>query len=811
MEHHHCGAALPSPHRPTRSFIAFCLPLLLLGLLAAPTSALSASPNRDIAVCPGGPPQCEFAAIQPALDAAAPGDRVLVAPGVYTGQLTLKSGVTLSSTAGAEGTIVRALEGPIVTGNSVVSATVRGLTISGQGMMTGTVGIDLHDSELSLFDSILSDFKGRDGVQGAPGGETAIALRSAGASRLALDGVTIQGVYGGAGLAGVSGGEAGGDAVGIMATGEVQLAVTRTTFRDLHGGAAGGFGNPSSCTGHGGNAQAVRTSGEVALTVSESRVSGLAGGAPCRGYAAGCPDGGGGLVGISASGGSVLVRDTRFQISGVPVADNNPTGVGVLTAGTHATRLEGVTVTSVSTASAAEQAAALPVGADSPFCRVPAASFVGVVSDDDELLAITGMTVQGLTGVGRGRAGGVEASRAGDVIATGNQISNLSGGCVGTTAYGFDLSGVGSALVLANRITDLHSGDGPSELYYLDGGYDGGSAFGVRVTASATATVTVASNVIASLTGGAGSSMQNYLFPVPGRNGGDAVAVSISGGLAHIANNTLYQTVAGRPGMLPKPGQPGHSAALWVTGEASARATNNVLAQHAAGVLGAAPAAIRLSSNDLWGNVADYAGVAPGVNDVHLAPGFMDANASDFHLRPDSALVDAGSNRELLPNDIDGEPRPQDGNGDKVAVADIGADEYWPGLHGVMTVDPDAAHPGDVLTYRVDLSISTPPYAASSVGFTDALPGGLPYVPGSLRASGGAASEAGGTIRWSGSVSRAAPVSLTFQARVGDEPGPRSLLNVAELQDGASAPVELSARAWIDPRTFYLPTISWLP
>jgi len=49
---------------------------------------------------------------------------------------------------------------------------------------------------------------------------------------------------------------------------------------------------------------------------------------------------------------------------------------------------------------------------------------------------------------------------------------------------------------------------------------------------------------------------------------------------------------------------------------------------------------------------------------------------ADFHLTPHSPAIDAGTNSDLAPVDIDGNPRPVDGNGDGTSVVDIGAYEF---------------------------------------------------------------------------------------------------------------------------------------
>jgi hypothetical protein len=56
-------------------------------------------------------------------------------------------------------------------------------------------------------------------------------------------------------------------------------------------------------------------------------------------------------------------------------------------------------------------------------------------------------------------------------------------------------------------------------------------------------------------------------------------------------------------------------------------------------------------------------------------------NWGDYHLRPGSPCIDAGTNLSaIITNDLDGNPRPRDGNGDGVATFDIGPYEIKPPL-----------------------------------------------------------------------------------------------------------------------------------
>jgi hypothetical protein len=87
---------------------------------------------------------------------------------------------------------------------------------------------------------------------------------------------------------------------------------------------------------------------------------------------------------------------------------------------------------------------------------------------------------------------------------------------------------------------------------------------------------------------------------------------------------------------------------------------------------------------------SDYSGpttsdTGPGsiteTNHLTAAPGFL--SVSDFHLRADSPLIDAGDPAALgsgeSATDLSGQPRITDGNGDCSARRDVGAYEFQPG------------------------------------------------------------------------------------------------------------------------------------
>jgi predicted outer membrane repeat protein len=78
-----------------------------------------------------------------------------------------------------------------------------------------------------------------------------------------------------------------------------------------------------------------------------------------------------------------------------------------------------------------------------------------------------------------------------------------------------------------------------------------------------------------------------------------------------------------------------------------------------------------------------------GIGNITNAPLFVDAAAGNYRLRPDSPCIDAGTNLSaIITNDLDGRPRPVDGNGDGVAAFDIGAYEFR-----VLLVSQDSLNP----------------------------------------------------------------------------------------------------------------------
>ena len=158
---------------------------------------------------------------------------------------------------------------------------------------------------------------------------------------------------------------------------------------------------------------------------------------------------------------------------------------------------------------------------------------------------------------------------------------------------------------------------------------------------------------------------------------------------------SLYGCSVGRCTIVDNIGPGG--AVAWLDGTQSNTIESNIVAYNESGLSGVEPAT-PVGNNCVYGNTLfDYQGFAPGIVDLNVDPLFVDLVNGDYHISGSSPCVDAAVQGLLFPSaaerDMDDQPRYVDGNGDGVAQADIGADEYLPGPY-VVTAPAELFVPG---------------------------------------------------------------------------------------------------------------------
>jgi hypothetical protein len=651
-----------------RPRIAFIFTILLFWLIIV--SPTIATPTNEITVCSTG---CDYAVIQPAIDAATSGDTIVVATSVYTGQLNLRSNITLTAQDGPANTIITALSSPIISGSDIYSVTVQGFSIQGSPVVSISNGIVLTNSSVMISNVIIGNLYGANGTTIYSNGLTAIGLQLSGSISVTLSNSIIENVAGG--NADVDSSGQGGDGIGVAAFGDGQLLVLSSTIHSVVGGAAGlAWAGISWCDGVSGSSIGILKEGTGYLGVEHSKIEGLLGGTPCHPNESPypCPNNAGDATAIQAISGTLDMQNNRLINNAIWSSESNASVTGLSASNMTFVNVENNEITSrfigLTYAGSIQTTISAP---ESPTCGISGGNSNGVVLNTTGAATLKRNFIHDLRGWGlNGQASGIYARGVDQLTASNNQIDRLFGGSkwypqfLDPATSGIAIEDIGQATIDANRISHLYGGES-DYCCYGNVDSDGGDVAGLQILS--TTQVNVVNNLLYSFTGGNGD--LSYT------NGGNATGFNIYSATTNIQNNTIYAMRGGAAGFSNAIN--GQGIGLQLNAGSNILATNNAIISNTIGV-SATTKNYLWDYNALWHNTLAYSGIVTGAHDVHLDPLFIDPQNGDFHLPFDSPLIDAGFNILAPDHDFDGTPRPIDGNHDNLSLTDIGAYEYEP-------------------------------------------------------------------------------------------------------------------------------------
>lgn len=149
---------------------------------------------------------------------------------------------------------------------------------------------------------------------------------------------------------------------------------------------------------------------------------------------------------------------------------------------------------------------------------------------------------------------------------------------------------------------------------------------------------------------------------------------------------------------------------------------NNIIYGHDTGVFLTAGGSLKADYNDYYQNVTDMTGATPGANHSEKDPFFESRAASDYHLKPGSALINNGKTTDETYYDFEGNSRPRG------SEYDIGAYEYYPPVTYV-SADSGSDETGTGASGNPYASISTAYYQTRVGGTVKVAEGRYPEHP----------------------------------------------------------------------------------
>jgi uncharacterized repeat protein (TIGR01451 family) len=192
--------------------------------------------------------------------------------------------------------------------------------------------------------------------------------------------------------------------------------------------------------------------------------------------------------------------------------------------------------------------------------------------------------------------------------------------------------------------------------------------------------------------------------------------------------------------------------------------------------------------------VNPYVDVAPGSRDLRLVSGAPEINAGQG-----LANVNDGFTTDGLPDMGAFEAgMPPPAYGPRPLAADLSA--------STKSANRGAAPTGAQVTYTVVLRSTGAPITGT-VYFSDAVPGGLSYVTGTLSATTGTPDDGSPPLlRWSGDMSTASTVTITYASTV-TAGGVQVITNNAQISAVATGPLLRSTTVIANGLSLYLPLI----